>query len=434
MPHNPPVPLHQCSKVFQVSHSVSSSSAPYRLNDALARNISGLESVLLLRRKKEIKGIEIKRSAPRRTADALRRHAADAVKSLFPDRRKDLPFSLNVFGMGFDLSQMEQADLIHLHWIGGRTLDFSRLGRIRRPLVHTLHDLFACTAGCHCPLECTGFHEGCRGKCPQLGTPRLFPGLPAWLFDRKKKAFGSIRSLTLVTPSRWLRQQVEKSCMFPGRRIVQIYNPVDTEIFHPAEDRQAKRKQMGINPEAFVIACGATGLFNPVKGGRFIPLILDELHRRGHRNIHLILFGSQEKSPNFPYACTSMGFITDARELAALYSTADIFLNPSLQDVLPNVALESISCKTPSVTFRTGGIPEVVLDGLTGLIADQGDVRAMANHCERLMLDRKLLHSLAEEGRKHAERVFSYSVIAERHAKLYEETLREFHARKTENN
>lgn len=132
---------------------------------------------------------------------------------------------------------------------------------------------------------------------------------------------------------------------------------------------------MGINPEAFVIACGATGLFNPVKGGRFIPLILDELHRRGHRNIHLILFGSQEKSPNFPYACTSMGFITDARELAALYSTADIFLNPSLQDVLPNVALESISCKTPSVTFRTGGIPEVVLDGLTGLIADQGDVR-----------------------------------------------------------
>uniref|UniRef100_UPI003A847F56 glycosyltransferase n=1 Tax=Akkermansia sp. TaxID=1872421 RepID=UPI003A847F56 len=381
-----------------------------------------------------INRIEIPRSAPRRTADALRRHAADAVKSLFPDRRKDLPFSLNVFGMGFDLSQMEQADLIHLHWIGGRTLDFSRLGRIRRPLVHTLHDLFACTAGCHCPLECTGFHEGCRGKCPQLGTPRLFPGLPAWLFDRKKKAFGSIRSLTLVTPSRWLRQQVEKSCMFPGRRIVQIYNPVDTEIFHPAEDRQAKRKQMGINPEAFVIACGATGLFNPVKGGRFIPLILDELHRRGHRNIHLILFGSQEKSPNFPYACTSMGFITDARELAALYSTADIFLNPSLQDVLPNVALESISCKTPSVTFRTGGIPEVVLDGLTGLIADQGDVRAMANHCERLMLDRKLLHSLAEEGRKHAERVFSYSVIAERHAKLYEETLREFHARKTENN
>ena len=106
------MPLHQCSKVFQVSHSVSSSSAPYRLNDALARNISGLESVLLLRRKKEIKGIEIKRSAPRRTADALRRHAADAVKSLFPDRRKDLPFSLNVFGMGFDLSQMEQADLI----------------------------------------------------------------------------------------------------------------------------------------------------------------------------------------------------------------------------------------------------------------------------------------------------------------------------------
>ena len=115
------------------------------------------------------------------------------LKSLFPDRRKDLPFSLNVFGMGFDLSQMEQADLIHLHWIGGRTLDFSRLGRIRRPLVHTLHDLFACTAGCHCPLECTGFHEGCRGKCPQLGTPVCFRAcLHGCLTGRKKHSAASV--------------------------------------------------------------------------------------------------------------------------------------------------------------------------------------------------------------------------------------------------
>lgn len=112
--------------------------------------------------------------------------------------------------------------------------------------------------------------------------------------------------------------------------------------------------------------------------------------------------------------------------LAGLYSAGDIFLNPTLQDVLSNVALESMACKTPSVTFRTGGVPEAVLDGQTGLVAPQGDLQQMAGHCERLIRDRHLLLSLAEEGRKHAEQTFSRPVIAARHAALYEETLREY--------
>lgn len=165
---------------------------------------------------------------------------------------------------------------------------------------------------------------------------------------------------------------------------------------------------------------------NPVKGGHFIPLVLEELYRRGHRNLHLLLFGNQEKSVDYPFPSTNAGFITDMNKLAGLYSAADIFLNPTLQDVLSNVALESMACKTPSVTFRTGGVPEAVLDGRTGLVAPQGDLNQMAAHCERLIQDGKLLQTLAEEGRRHAEQTFSYPVIAARHAALYEETLREY--------
>lgn len=416
----------QCRTIFQVSHSVSASSAPYRLSDALNRHIPGLKSTLLLQRRKEIDGLEIHRTPARRATDALRRHLAHGFDILLPERRKDLPFSLNVLGMGFDTAQMEKADVVHLHWIGGRTVDFSQLCHIRRPLVYTLHDMFACTAGCHCTMDCVLFQDECRGNCPQLGAPRLFRNIPAWLFSRKRRAFGRIPSLTLVTPSLWLKREVERSCMFPGRKIVQIYNPVDTDLFRPAEDRNAIRAGLGIPPGAFVIACGATGLFNPVKGGHFIPLVLEELYRRGHRNLHLLLFGNQEKSVDYPFPSTNAGFITDMNKLAGLYSAADIFLNPTLQDVLSNVALESMACKTPSVTFRTGGVPEAVLDGRTGLVAPQGDLNQMAAHCERLIQDGKLLQTLAEEGRRHAEQTFSYPVIAARYAALYEETLREY--------
>lgn len=220
----------QCRTIFQVSHSVSASSAPYRLSDALNRHIPGLKSTLLLRRRKKIDGLEIHRTPARRATDALRRHLAHGFDILLPERRKDLPFSLNVLGMGFDTAQMEKADVVHLHWIGGRTVDFSQLRHIRRPLVYTLHDMFACTAGCHCTMDCSLFQDECRGNCPQLGAPRLFRNIPAWLFSRKRRAFGRIPSLTLVTPSLWLKREVERSCMFPGRKIVQIYNPVDTDL------------------------------------------------------------------------------------------------------------------------------------------------------------------------------------------------------------
>ena len=208
----------QCRTIFQVSHSVSASSAPYRLSDALNRHIPGLKSTLLLRRRKKIDGLEIHRTPARRATDALRRHLAHGFDILLPERRKDLPFSLNVLGMGFDTAQMEKADVVHLHWIGGRTVDFSQLRHIRRPLVYTLHDMFACTAGCHCTMDCSLFQNECRGNCPQLGAPRLFRNIPAWLFSRKRRAFGRIPSLTLVTPSLWLKREVERSCMFPGRK------------------------------------------------------------------------------------------------------------------------------------------------------------------------------------------------------------------------
>lgn len=161
----------QCRTIFQVSHSVSASSAPYRLSDALNRHIPGLKSTLLLRRRKEIDGLEIHRTPARRATDALRRHLAHGFDILLPERRKDLPFSLNVLGMGFDTAQMEKADVVHLHWIGGRTVDFSQLCHIRRPLVYTLHDMFACTAGCHCTMDCGLFQDECRGNCPQLALP-----------------------------------------------------------------------------------------------------------------------------------------------------------------------------------------------------------------------------------------------------------------------
>ena len=213
--------------------------------------------------------------------------------------------------------------------------------------------------------------------------------------------------------------------MFPGRKIVQIYNPVDTDLFRPAEDRNAIRAGLGIPPGAFVIMRRN----RPVQSGQrrpFHPLVLEELYRRGHRNLHLLLFGNQEKSVDYPFPSTNAGFITDMNKLAGLYSAADIFLNPTLQDVAFQRSAGIHGIQNPFRYLPDGRSSGSGSGRKDGAGRSAGDLNQMAAHCERLIQDGKLLQTLAEEGRRHAEQTFSYPVIAARHAALYEETLREY--------
>lgn len=174
---------------------------------------------------------------------------------------------------------------------------------------------------------------------------------------------------------------------------------------------------------SFVIAFGAVNLQDPFKGGEYVMPILRELYRQGARHIHLLIFGNDDSSTEWPYPCTRMGFLADMGKLAQVYQGADMFLNPTKQDSLSYVSLEAMSCGVPSVSFRTGGVPEVCLDGKTGLIADQFDIDRMAAHCLLLYNDNQLLKRLGHAGREYAEREFSYPVIASRYASLYREIL-----------
>lgn len=409
-------------KVAQISHNVSESSMPYRLNDALNRHAEGTDSHLLLRRAGNGIGKEIRRSCYRRMQDSAKRWVARGMCRLTVPYDRNTPF-YSVLGMGFSVDQMEEADIVNLHWIAGRTLDFSRLHLIGRPLVYTLHDTMPVTGGCHGEMGCLLYRNSCRGDCPRLGHILGCGSWPGWLFRKKKEYFARIPDLTIVTPSKWLLDMARESRMFEGRRLVHIFNPVDTSVFIPPVNKAEAKKRLDVPENSFVIAFGAVNLQDPFKGGEYVMPILRELYRQGARHIHLLIFGNDDSSTEWPYPCTRMGFLADMGKLAQVYQGADMFLNPTKQDSLFYVSLEAMSCGVPSVSFRTGGVPEVCLDGKTGLIADQFDIDRMAAHCLLLYNDNQLLKRLGHAGREYAEREFSYPVIASRYASLYREIL-----------
>jgi glycosyltransferase involved in cell wall biosynthesis len=108
-------------------------------------------------------------------------------------------------------------------------------------------------------------------------------------------------------------------------------------------------------------------------------------------------------------------------ELASRYRAAAICVIPSLWENCPYVALEAMACGTPIVATRTGGIPEVVADGITGLLAEAGDAVGIANAICSLLENPLRLEQMGQAARLHAERDYSSEAIASQMINLYRE-------------
>lgn len=367
----------------------------------------------------------MRRSLWQQVRDRLHKGCEKAWLSSFPERRRDLALSAAVAGMSFQPEQLESADVLHLHWLAGRTIDWDALSRLRVPMAMTLHDCWPLTAACHYAFDCLQYAEGGCRECPQLGRPARPGSDPvARMFAWKKRCMDRIGSLTVIAPSEWMKGVAESSIMFRNRRVVRIFNPLDTELFCPG-DKRAARAKWGVPEDAVVLCFGCVDTRSPYKGGEMIGPVLERLRAMGAPKVHLLVFGRSpgvEEQTVFP--CTYTGFLNSMEEVASVYQAADVLFNPSRQDVFSYVAAEAQACGVPCAAFATGGIPEVAPDGQSGLIAPQFDLDAMAQNLDRLVSDASLRESMGRRGRELAVARFSYSVIAAEHERLYEEIVR----------
>ena len=106
-----------------------------------------------------------------------------------------------------------------------------------------------------------------------------------------------------------------------------------------------------------------------------------------------------------------------------IYSAADVFVIPSLQDNLPNTILESLACSTPVVGFNVGGISEVIDDGENGYLVEVGDYQGMAIRICQLLQDSSLRRNISIQCRKQFEAKFTSSMQVKSYLHLYEDII-----------
>ena len=110
--------------------------------------------------------------------------------------------------------------------------------------------------------------------------------------------------------------------------------------------------------------------------------------------------------------------------LSNIYSAADVFVIPSLQDNLPNTALESMACGTPIVGFEVGGIPDMVQHGKTGLLARPHDAQALENAIIELLKHSQRRSLLSANCCRVAVHRYSFARQAIRYYQLYKQLLK----------
>ena len=265
-------------------------------------------------------------------------------------------------------------DVLHCHWIGGGFVPLRELSKVDCPVVWSQHDAWAFTGGCHYPSECLRFKDEC-GKCPQLGSRRVHD-LSWW--NRRARRQLTEWVTAWVFPSVWLAELSVATRIVPKERTYVLPNGIDEPEF-ALGDRASARQKLGIPDTALVMAGGAADLGEPRKGFALLPEAVARIAKMTGRECRVVVFGRSNRAflERLSVPVIDMGPLRPT-EVATVFHAADLTLLPSLQDNLPNVAIESLACGCPVVGFNSGGFSEIIEQGQTGAIAKDSTAGGLA--------------------------------------------------------
>ncbi|MEL4306292.1 glycosyltransferase family 4 protein [Methanococcoides sp. LMO-2] len=306
-------------------------------------------------------------------------------------------------------------DVVHFHWICQGFVPVQEVAKIKQPLVWTLHDMWAFTGGCHYNGTCDGYKNKC-GTCPQLSSGKG-NDLSNWVWKRKKKYWADL-DFTVVTPSRWLANCASSSSLFEDKKIEVIPNGLDLQKYKPVSKDEARRAlKLPLDKNLILFgALNSTG--DKRKGFQYlrsaVGMLSDEF------DFEAIVFGNSDDGDQLDIPINYMGRLPD-NMLNSIYSAADVFVAPSVQDNLPNTIMESLACGTPSVAFDIGGMSDMIVHKENGYLAKPFDVDDLAKGIEWVVEQDQRKEYLSEASRKYVEKNFELKSIAKKYADLYSE-------------
>lgn len=329
------------------------------------------------------KGIEVKSFAPKARMNIKHHKKGNTLFGTIMERRLSellAKYTLkhdeyNYFGT-IDLLKMlkeYKPDIIHLHNLHGDYVNlkmlFQYIKRENIKVIWTLHDCWAFTGHCtyYSYINCKQWESQCINCVQYRDYPSSAFDDAKKMYIKKREWFQGVKNLTIVTPSRWLAAEVRRSFLkdYPVRV---INNGIDLSVFCPTKSDFLKK----YNIENKKIVLSVAFLWERRKGLDRLLKISQELDEDYRVVIVGTLISEIDISQIIYIPRTS-----NQKELAEIYTAANVFVNPTYEDTFGNVNVEALACGTPVLSFGAGGSAEVIDDNTGAIITEETAVEAI---------------------------------------------------------
>ncbi len=312
-------------------------------------------------------------------------------------------------------------DLVHLHWVQHETISIEEIGKIKFPIVWTLHDCWPFSATEH-------YQKGINDKRYILGYKinnkfKISEYVDKFCLFRKKLSWS--KTIYLIAPSKWMRDCAKDSFLMKDKRIVMIPNPINTSKFKPI-NKNKSREKLKIKLNKKVILFGSIdGGKDPRKGADLLVDVLNFLNNT--ENIQIVIFGKRNKHQdifkNTNLEILNLGEINSYKKLSIIYSACDIFVIPSRIESFGQTAAEAQSCGIPVVGFDIGGLKDIITHNENGILIEPFNTKKMALAIEKLLREDDKITKLSKASRQNAIDNFDFLKVAKSHIDFYKNIL-----------
>lgn len=305
--------------------------------------------------------------------------------------------SYNYFGENISAKIARfKPDIIHVHWIGAGFITPEQLASFGLPIVWTLHDLWPLCGAEHLPGSGRMFDGYLKTNRPSLDRGL---DLDRYVWERKLKSFKNL-NLAYVAPSHYVYDLAKQSKAISSHRLIYIPNGIDTRIYKPANTAKSHKQ--------IILFVAMNSKLDSNKGYADFLKAVSLLPNDLRNNIEIKIVG---------------GEITSELEMAHQYQAARVTVISSHIETLSFIAMESLSCGTPVVAYRVGGIPDLVSHQTSGYLAKPYDVKDLAQGITRIITSPKLASQYGKAGRSTVIAHFRLDQVAKQYRDLYQELI-----------
>lgn len=324
----------------------------------------------------------------------------------------------------------QQTDVINLHNLHGGYFNLRALPTLVRPkpIVWTLHDMWALTGHCAYAYDCERWRTGCydcpllKGSGRQIVEPAPVPGDRSRLVWKAKRRVYQTTPLHMVTPSKWLYGLVRENILASSVTVHCIPYGIDLGVFHPL-DQSVAREALNLPMDAHIVFFSAAQVMNRRKGLTYLMAALERL--ADDDSIWLLTSGGRVDlgTQVERFKVRQLGHLSDEHLQRLAFAAADLCVYPTLADNQPLVLIEALACGTPIVSFDVGGVSEMVRHMETGYLARYQDPYDLAKGIQMLLNDDTLRAQMCHRCREIAKSNYPLELQARRYLEVYEQAI-----------